>query len=136
MKHLAFITFFIASTVHAAYYVECGIGFNEDEATFKQVEFKASSADDIFRGKNSDVWSVALRGNWLANGKATAKVTEKNNSKTINIEIAKGTGFAKVGKRFEVVGMYDDYPKLNVYEIGGIAGGIKTATYECYTAID
>lgn len=134
MKRFLLALLATTSFAHAAYYVECGAELNEDEGTFKAVSFRASSQDEVFTGLNSDVWSVALSEDWLADGKATAKVIQLEGSKNLEVVVAKGTGLSRIGKRFVVVDMYADYPVLEVYNVGGFAGGVKTNEYECFTA--
>jgi|GEM_PF-5891831 len=134
MKRFLLALLATTSFAHAAYYVECGADLNEDEGTFEAVSFRASSQDEIFRGLNSDVWSVALSEDWLADGKATAKVIQLDGSKNLEIIVAKGRGQSRVGKRFVIVDMYADFPTLDVYNVGGFAGGVKTNQYDCFTA--
>jgi hypothetical protein len=118
-----------SSMAHASYFVQCGTGFNEEEFSFKEVVFKASSQDDTFTGSNGDVWSVALKGDWLPENSAKASV--KDGIVTVSF-----VNESRVGKRFEVTGMYDDHPVLRIYNIGGFAGGVKIGTFQCATAID
>jgi hypothetical protein len=134
MKRFLLALLATTSFAHAAYYVECGTELNEDFGTFETVSFRASSEDEIFSGLNSDVWSVALDDDWLTDGKATAKVIQLDRSKNLEIIVAKGTGLSRIGKRFVVVDMYADFPVLEVYNVGGFAGGVKTNQYDCYTA--
>jgi hypothetical protein len=134
MKRFLLALLATTSFAHAAYYVECGTELNEDFGTFETVSFRASSEDEIFSGLNRDVWSVALGDDWLADGKATAKVIQLDRSKNLEIIVAKGTGLSRIGKRFVVVDMYADFPVLEVYNVGGFAGGVKTNQYDCYTA--
>ncbi len=133
MKRFIIALLATTSFAHAAYFVECGVNLNEDEGTFEKVVFQASSQDEIFSGLNSDVWSVALGEKWLADGKASAKVVQLESSKNLEIIVAKGTGLSRIGKRFVVVDMYADFPTLDVYNVGGFAGGVKTNQYECFS---
>ena len=125
-----------ASLAHAAYYVECGTDFNEDEASFKQVVFKASSESERFSGRNSaDGWSVGLGEEWLADGKAKGRITGPMGSKVLTITVSKGQGQQEIGKKYVVDGMYDDYPTLKVMNVGGVAANVQLGTYECYTSV-
>ncbi len=136
MKRFLVALLATTSFAHASYYVECGLKPNEDGTEFEKTVFKASSGDEIFRGENGREWEVALAGDWLAAGKAKAKVLrDAEGNKNLQIIVARGQGFAEIGHRYVVVGMYDDYPTLEVYNVGGFAGGVKTAQYECYTGI-
>ncbi len=136
MKYLTLMILASAFSAHASYYVECGNKMLADGSGFQTVKFKASSTDDQFSGRNGDKWSVALTGDWLPKDHATAKVINKNGQKAISIVISNGTGFSEIGKRFEITPMYDDAPALDIYAIGGFAGGTKLETVKCMTAND
>jgi len=135
MKRFLIALLATTSFAHAAYYVECGTELNEDEGTFKEVAFRASSQDEIFSGENGKEWDVALGENWLAAGKATARVARPaTGGKDLQIIVSRGEGISRIGKRYVIVDMYADFPVLDVYNVGGFAGGVKTNQFECFTA--
>lgn len=134
MKRFLVALLATTSFAHAAYMVECGTELNEDEGTFKEVVFQASSEDEIFRGVNGKEWDVALGDNWLAAGKAKAKVIRTpTGGKDLQVTVVRGEGLAQIGKRYVVVDMYADFPTLDVYNVGGFAGGVKTNQFECFS---
>lgn len=136
MKRFLLTLLATTSFAHAAYYVECGLQPSADGTEFEETVFKASSSDEIFRGENGREWEVALAGDWLAAGKAKAKVLrDAEGNKNLQIIVVQRQGVTEIGHRYVVAGMYDDYPTLEVYNVGGFAGGVKTAEYDCFTGI-
>lgn len=137
MKYFLLSLFAMTSVAHAAYYVECGKNFSEAEAGFQKVAFKASSGTDTFTGPNGNNWEVALSQNWLAPKKALAKVERVNGEKRLSVKVSNGqAGISEIGQLYVIEQMYDDYPTLKVFNIGGFAGGTQIGSFECYTAID
>ena len=71
------------------------------------------------------------------NRNVVAKTTEKNGQVIVEIKLQfDSTPTGAVGLTYKLIGLYDDEPVLEKYNMGGFTGPIKVGTFQCVSAIN
>ena len=142
MKKILFLLVLTsASSAFASAYSKCGKSVNPDTLETTGYELEISSGDDKFSGPVGKNWDLKLKedGDWLpASRNITAKSYEDANGQTIvEISIVQArTASGAVGIKYKLIGLYDDQPVLEKYNIGGVTGPLKTDTFQCVSGND
>lgn len=144
--------FFIYSTLllavfsvqaHASSYVMCGKKVHQNADGDLHVtgyELELSSGNDDYSGIVGKNWNLKLQenGDWLeSTKKITAKSYEENDTTIVEVSIINGISpSGPVGTKYKLIGLYDDYPSLEKYNIGGFTGNVKIDTFACFSGND
>jgi hypothetical protein len=140
-KILCLLILTSASSAFASTYSKCGRSVDIDTLETTGYELEISSDNDVFRGAVGNGWNLKLdeNGDWLpASRNVTAKSYEDKSGQTI-VEVSliqARTASGPVGIKYKLIGLYDDQPTLEKYNIGGFSGPIKTATFQCVSGND
>jgi len=138
-KVLAFLSLSVvlSSVSMANTYVKCGQSLNESGDDVIGYELEVSSESDIYSGPVGGSWNLKLRSEdseWLEkNPKVTAR--EANGDIEISLKMDQSAS-GPVGVKYVLKGLYDDYPVLEKYSMGGFAGNIKQGTFKCFSGND
>ncbi|MGZ3721915.1 MAG: hypothetical protein ACXVA9_03220 [Bdellovibrionales bacterium] len=137
---------FISHSAMASLAVECGSDTNVNEGTVNDTIVHVSSDDDNFAGRagtKANSWGMTYKGQEYPPNKATARMiwakgTKKGEqAEAIEITVIIGNSpTGPVGERLLITGPYDDEPKLEIFNIGGVTGPLKTGTYKCLSYVD
>jgi len=142
-KLILFLTLFLFSALsgHAfgSVFVDCGTQPNPDEGSFENVVFSVSSEDDDFSGPAGKNWHLTVNGKDVVGQSATAKIDLDPRSRltvlTVLVQIGNSAS-GPVGTEYRVGNPYTDEPKLEIFNMGGFTGRIRTATYACFATTD
>lgn len=134
---------FVGHSAMASYAVECGSTTNVESAKVTGQILSLSSEDDNFTGSASESvngWSMTFSGKEYPPNQATARVIKAKDSahvEAIEVTVIFGTSpSGDVGERLVISNPYSDEPTLDVYNVGGFTGPLKTANYKCISFID
>lgn len=126
-------------------YIVCAqkVDFDEYIETGKVVGFELalSSEDDDYSGALGTNWNLKLGSDdseWLVSSKKVkARTLEQEGSIVVNISIENArSASGPVGTQYKLIGLFDDSPVLEKYTMGGFAGSLKVATFECVGSYD
>lgn len=123
-------------------YVKCGQLADWDAFTVTGYELELSSEDgDEYKGPVGIKWNMRIgseQADWLKTNKSiTATSSKKDGSVIVEIKmIMAKTPSGPVGTRYKLIGLYDEMPKLEKYNIGGFTGNLLVGTFECITSND
>jgi hypothetical protein len=126
---------------NASVFVTCGEGkFDEKAAEFPKPVVAISSGDDAFRGPVGGTWEMKFgKGDaWIAKNKNITAKTRRNEVQgtVVTITVVKDQGLSPVGYTLEFSDIYSETPKMEKFELGGFAGGMKTQTLDCVSMND
>lgn len=142
MKLLVLMSCLVFSVEAFSYtYVKCGKSVDFENFVVSGYELELSSESDDYMGTVGGTWNLKLKSedsDWLpASRNITAQSSIVDGDTIIQIIIIfDRTPSGPVGLRYKLIGLYDDAPVLEKYTMGGFAGSVKTATFECFSGND
>ena len=104
-------------------------------------ELALSSEDDNYNGVLGSKRYMKLGSEdseWLASIDAiVASTHERGEDVVVNIALKHDLSTSgPVGIKYKLIGLFDDTPVLEKYAMGGLAGSVKLATFECIGSYD
>jgi|GEM_PF-2617708 hypothetical protein len=143
MKITAFlIAVLVAFPAAANTYIKCGktADLAAFEVTGYELELSSEGADD-YSGPVGEKWNLKLKSEssqWLPpNQNVTAKNYQENGRTIVEITLKMARSVSgPVGLRYKLIGLYDETPTLEKFTMGGFAGTVKVATFQCLSGND